>query len=249
MGHAVDAHAVQRVQVLRGERLVRRAVGQHAPLLQQHHAVAHLPGELQVVRGHQQCQPTLVREPAQQLRDLDLVVQVERGRRLVEDQQASRVVPVFLELGQRARDDDALLLAAAQRVEVAALEIGRAGGRERAAHRQQVGGGLEAERPEVRVPSHQREVEDGVVEDRMNLLRHHGQPPGEHPLGHARDRRVVQPNLAAGGRQGARQDAQQRRLARAVGAEHTRDATACHVERHAVQDGIPAEPAGDVSGS
>ena len=201
-----------------------------------------------IVRGHQECQPTLVREPTQQLRDLDLVMEVERGRRLVEDQEASRVAPVFLELGQRARDDDTLLFAAAQGVEVATLEVGRARGCEGAAHRQQVGGGLEPEGPEVRVPSHQREVEDGVVEDRVNLLRHHRQPSGEHPLVHAADRRVVEPNLTARRRQGAR-DPQQGRLARAVRTERTRDAAAGHVERHALQDGIPSEPTGDVSGS
>ena len=64
------------------------AVGQHASLLQQDHAIADLPGELQIVRGDEQRQSALVGETPQQLRDLDLVVQVEGCRRLVEDQQS-----------------------------------------------------------------------------------------------------------------------------------------------------------------
>ena len=103
MGHPVDAHAVQRVQVLGRQRVLGRAVGEHAAVLQQHDAIADLPRELQIVRGDEQRQAALVGEAAQQLRDLDLVVEVEGRRRLVEDQQTAFVAAVVVELRQRAR--------------------------------------------------------------------------------------------------------------------------------------------------
>ena len=62
-------------------------------------------------------------------------------------------------LRQRAGDDDALLLAAAQRRERARLERRRAGGRQRLARDRLIRRALELERAEVRVASHQHHVD------------------------------------------------------------------------------------------
>ena len=56
MRHAVHLHAIQGVQVLGRQRLLRGPVSEDTPLLEQHHAIADLPGELEIVRGHEQCQ-------------------------------------------------------------------------------------------------------------------------------------------------------------------------------------------------
>ena len=145
-------------------------------LLQQHHAIADLPGELQVVRGHEQRQAALVGEAAQQLRDFDLVVEIECGGRLVEDEQPA--------LGVSCSSSNwASALAITTRCFSPPLSVSKwrhsrsavpvAASARRTASRSAAR--LEAERAEMGVAAHQREIQHGVVEHRVDLLRHHGQ--------------------------------------------------------------------------
>ena len=73
------------------------------------HAVADVPDHAQIVRDEQIGQPKLRLQIQQQVQDLRLHRDVERRDRLVGDHQARTQ-------GQRARDADALALAAAERV-------------------------------------------------------------------------------------------------------------------------------------
>ena len=100
----------------------------------------------------------------------DLVADVERGGRFVEQQQ-------LCALRERAGDHDALFFAAAQRAECASFEWQCPGRRERAASDGQVLGTLERECTEMGKPSHQHDVEDREVERRMRLLGNEREAP------------------------------------------------------------------------
>ena len=109
---------------------------------------------------------------------VELVAEIERRRRLVEQQDVRL-------LGERAGNDDALLLAARERGETAALQGERAGGRERLARDGQVARALELERAEVGIAAHQGDLEHGVVEGEVGFLRHDGNRARERAAGPA----------------------------------------------------------------
>ena len=91
------------------------------------------------MRGHHHRQAAFAVERAQQRGDVELVAEVERRRRLVEQQDVG-----FLR--QRAGDDDALLLAAGQRRERPIGQVRGAGGVERLAGEREVARSFEFER-------------------------------------------------------------------------------------------------------
>ena len=113
-GTCIDAWASWRVygMVLLRQRPCRLAFLHHRAAAQDGDAVGHVGDHGKVVRDQQQPHAVLVDEVAQQFQDLLLQDDVERGGRLVGDQQ--------LRL-QRAgdRNDDALALAAGQLVRIA----------------------------------------------------------------------------------------------------------------------------------
>ena len=165
-------------------------------------------------------------EPAEQGGDVELVAEIERRRRLVEQQDVRL-------LGQRAGDDDALLLAAGERGETAALEGERcpvAASASRAIGH--VARALEFEGAEVGVAPHQGDLEHGVVEREVRFLRHDRDAT-------ARARRAASDATVAAverdgpgvGPQHAGEQAEQRRLARAVRAENAHDAARARRER------------------
>ena len=82
-----------------------------------HHAVGDVPDDVQVVRDEDVRQPEVVLEVLEQVEDLRLHGDVERGHRLVADDQL-RVH------GERARDADALALAAGELVREAVVVLG-----------------------------------------------------------------------------------------------------------------------------
>ena len=93
-----------------GEHVYGRAVGDDPSAVEEQHAVGVLRGEREVVHRGDQRQPGLLAKAVEQVERLLLVPDVERGGRLVE-QDDRRL------LRERAGDDDALLLAAGERPE------------------------------------------------------------------------------------------------------------------------------------
>ena len=168
-------------------------------------------------------------QAAQQRLHFDLVADVERCGRLVEQQQLRA-------LRQRAGNHDALPFAAAERAERASFERRGAGRVERAPGDGEILRPFERERAEVRKAAHQDDVEDGEVEGRVGFLRHDGDSPRDvaaRPLGH---RPAVERHRAGLRTQRAAEDLQQRGLAGAVGAENADQIAAVDGERHAIQD-------------
>ena len=117
----------------------RRSLRDDSALLEQHDAFAQRRRQVQIVRGHDHRRAAFAVEPPEQRRDFELIPQIERSGRLVQQQQIGC-------LCERAGNHDALLLAAAQRRERPAFEGGRAGRRERLACDRQIRGALELER-------------------------------------------------------------------------------------------------------
>ena len=109
-------------------------------------------GEVQVVGADDGGRPLVAVQPQQQGGRLELEGQVERRGRLVEQQHPCRVQAVVtrfrggLELRQRARHDDPLLLAPAQGPELALLHVRCPGRRQHASRDRHVGRSLELER-------------------------------------------------------------------------------------------------------
>ena len=134
------------------KRLFGRALRDHAALLEQHDALAQRRRQVQIVRRHDHRRAAFGVQPPEERRDLELIAEIERRGRLVEQQHVGR-------LRQRARNHDALLLAAAQRGERPRLERRRAGRRQRLARDRLVRRALELERAEVRIPAHQHHVD------------------------------------------------------------------------------------------
>jgi hypothetical protein len=143
-------------------------------------------------------------------------------------------------LGQRARDDHALLLAARELVYAPvgqAFHLGAAHG---------LPGNLTVllalARPQRQVgrAAHEHNLADGEGVGQVDHLRHHRHAP--RALGGCQPQQVhpVQPGLAAAGRQHAAEHADERRLARAVGANQGHHLAVRHVEAHAAQHGALA---------
>ena len=172
--------------------------------------------------------PRSLVQPREQRRDLELVAEVQRGGRLVEQHHVGG-------LRQRARDDDALLLAAAQRGERAALEGKRARRRQRLARDGDVRGPSSANGPEVRIAAHQRDFEHRVVEGETGFLRHDRDPPRDLGARHAgevdaveRTRPLAGPSMPASSRSSVV-------LPEPFGPRIPDQAAGPHVDRHAAQ--------------
>src|SRR5205823_14925339 len=105
-----DRRAVVRGQRRLGEHLHRRTRRLDAPGVEQQEPVRILPGEAEVVHRRQHRQPAVAAKLVDELEHLLLAAQVERARRLVEEQQRRL-------LRERAREHDALELAPAERTE------------------------------------------------------------------------------------------------------------------------------------
>ena len=157
------------------------------------------------MRGDDDRQAALPVEPAEQVRNLELVADIERRRRLVEQQDVGL-------LRERAGDDHALLFAARERGERAPLEPGLPRDLD-------IARTLELERAEMRVAAHQRDLEHGVVEREVRFLGHDRDAPRAGARVHRRDRHAVDGHRARVRLQHSGQEAQERGLARPVGAE------------------------------
>ena len=121
----------------------RRALGRDAAVRDQQHAPGPLRGAREVV-DHRQHGDAAAAHPVERAEELELVADVEVGRRLVE-QQHPRL------LGEAARERRELALAGRQRAEAPLGERRDAGLLERASHRRVVRRVERLERPAVRV--------------------------------------------------------------------------------------------------
>ena len=219
----VRLDAVELLDGVGRQHLARRALREHAAGAHQHERVAQRRREVQVVRRQHHRDAALAIEPRQQRRHLELIAEIERGRRLVEQQHVRR-------LRQRARDDDALLLTAAERHVRAVRQMRRAGGGQRAPRDRDVRGALRAgtRRGADAVPS---------APSRARCSRRRDASPAGRPPCAARARvaesgrsarpsSAIAPSVRA---QDARHQLQQRGLAAAVRAEQARQRAALHV--------------------
>ena len=160
----VGLDIVERADGARGEHVVGGAVPERPAAAQQHEPPAERGREIQVVRRQHHRDALLPIEAREQRRHLELVPDVERRGRLVQQEQIGT-------LRERARDDDALFFAAAERAERARFERQGAGGFERPPRDRKVLRPLERERAQMREAAHQHDVEDAEVERRVCFLR------------------------------------------------------------------------------
>ena len=203
---------------------LRRAHGDLAAGGQEQQPVAHLGGEVQVVGDEQDRDAALAVQSAQQGGRLRLVPEIEVGRRLVEDEEPRL-------LGERPRHRRALALAAAQAVEPLRGELEHAGRLHRGAGALPVGRALEVALGRVRIAPHQDQLLDRERELGRHALRDHGDPARELGRAPVRQRPPLEEDPAGVGRKHPGEQADQRRLAGAVRAEHADDLAGPDLER------------------
>ncbi len=182
---------------------------------------------------------TLPRQPAGLGEQQLLVPDVERGGRLVEEEQRGG-------LAEHPRERRARLLPARERRVGAVGEVEHL----RAAHR--VGDDpvvvLLGVGPLPRRPAHPDDVDDPEAEGERLLLEEYGAVPGQPSYRPLRQRLAVQGDRAAVGPGVAGEHREQRRLARAVGPDEYRQLARCETKGDLAQDRRAAEGEADVVG-
>src|SRR5206468_2299674 len=202
---------------------------------QQQQAVAQLGGQVQVVRDEQDRHAALAVQAPQQRRRLRLVAQVEMRGGLVEHEEPRL-------LGQRPREQGALALAARELLERQRSQRERLRRRHGGARGGDVGGVLEEAARRVRVTAHQHELLDRERKGPRRLLRHHRHLARQRPGREIAHGPSGEPDLAALRAQHAREQPQQRRLARAVGTDDAEDLAALDGERQPRKRERPLAP-------
>ena len=193
------------------------------------HAMAHVAHDRQVVRDEQEREPELTLEIGEEVQDLGLDRDVERGDGLVAHQEARAE-------GQRPCDPDPLPLAAAERMRVARHVIaGQAHRVEQLAHPR---GGRAARGTEVA-----KRLADDVadrearIQRRVPVLEHHlHRPPegAEPPLGDGGDVLALEHDAPPRHRKEAQDQPPHRRLAAAALADEAERLPLVDVERDVV---------------
>ena len=224
----IGLHAVQRQHRLAVQHILGQSVTDDSSVAEQHEFLTQRGRKVQVVRRHHQRDALFATELHEQRLHLELVADIERRRRLVEQQQISA-------LRERARDDDSLSFTAAERGEQAIFEGAGAGCLERASGDRQVRRPFERERAEMGEATHQHDVQHREVERRMGVLRNHGEPLREPPPIQAFDRLVVEEDAAAMRFQNSRDDSQQRCFAGSIRPDQADRRSAFDVQRDAVE--------------
>ena len=167
-------------------------------------------GQVQVVQHDDDGAAALGVQPADQVEDVDLVGEVEVGRRLVEQQQVGA-------LRERHRDPGALPLAAGERVDRPVGEVGHVRPGQRLGDDRLVVPRPLPQPALVRVPAAGDQVGDGEPLRGDRRLRQQAEHLGDLAGRRPGDRLPVEQHLAARRPQQPAQGAQQRRLAAAVG--------------------------------
>jgi hypothetical protein len=83
----IRVDVIEALDVVDGQRFAGRALRDHAAFLEQHHAFAQRGRQVQVVRRDDHRDAVARIQPPQQCRDFTLIAEIERGGRLVEQQQ------------------------------------------------------------------------------------------------------------------------------------------------------------------
>ena len=164
------------------QHLGRRAGRDRAARREQEHAVGVLPREREVVHRRDDGQAGCRLLRRDELEHVLLVADVERARRLVEQQQPGA-------LGERTREHGALQLAARERGQRAPGQRDEIEPLEHLGDGRVVGRPLAAERPGVRRAAEQHVVGDGRERRHDRRLRHERDATRELAAIHARDRR------------------------------------------------------------
>ena len=193
--------------------------------MEEREPVAGCPGQGQVVQD-QEGTSALARPPPEGVHQQDLVGEVERGGRLVEDQQGGF-------LGEGAGEKHPLPFATGELRDGPVPEIQRIDLPQRRARAIQVARPFERPEPQVRGPPHQRHLVGGEGEIVGRVLREEGDPAGALATREARERLALERNRALLGRQEAAAEPRQRALPGRVGADDADHLAAREAERDA----------------
>ena len=234
MARDIGIHVVQQPDVVSREHLVGWSRCQHTALFQQHHGPAQARREVEVMRGYRDRNWHARLELAQQPSKLELIREIQRDGRLVEQQDA--VTLGGRDLSKRRRDDHALLFPPAQRVERSIFERQRSGRRQRLARDREVGRALDLEGSEMRIPAHHHDFENRVVEREVGFLWYHGHAPCQCAARDGRQVGCLEQDLTAHRPQRARQRSKQRCFARSVRAENPEKSSCGKCDGHLPQD-------------
>ncbi len=180
---AVDQHraAIDLLDDLRAEHLVRSSHGPRSACLHEQEPIASLRRQVEVVGHHHHREPSLRGQPAQQGQHLQLMVQVQKRRRLIQQQH-----PGFLDQG--ARDHGPLPFAARHLVQAPTrqmrdLQLGHhAIGQLQFLPRLPVDRAKSPGRRVVRKAPHQDQLGDRVGKELQRILRHQRHGARDHRL-------------------------------------------------------------------
>ena len=177
----IDVDAVQLADQRRLEHRRGRAGRQDAPLMQQHELVAEARRKIQIVRRDDDRQVALAVQPCENRANFELVGEIERGRRLVEQSRMSGLCASAPAMTTRCfSPPDSVLNRRDCEMTVPVARSARARWRDRRA--------FDLERAEVRIAAHRRHFEHRVLEGELRLLRNHRHAPRHR---RARDRAEI----------------------------------------------------------
>ena len=231
--------AEHRPQAGAGKHVGRRAVGDQAAVGEREDAVGKAGRQLEVVDGGDH-RPPVVRQAAHAAEQVELVADVEVGRGLVEEQEGGV-------LRERLGEEHPLLLAARERRHGPVGKAGEVEGVERRVDARAVGIAERVHPAEVRRASQADDLGDGKVDGERGLL------ADERDLAGAVARRPRVHGAAAeakrsGGGEEPDERAEERRLARAVGADEGDALALPDLERHVAEHRAASERDAHVHG-
>jgi ribosomal protein S18 acetylase RimI-like enzyme len=148
----------------------RLAVGRNLAVAEQDEPVGELPGKGQVVDRGEHGKGALTAHLVDQFKGVDPAAQIERARRLVENEDRGL-------LGQGAGQDQPLRLASGHRRETATSHVGQRHPVEEVQADPPVSLGLHGEVAKVRRPAEEDVVKAGHLGRQLRMLRHVGDEP------------------------------------------------------------------------
>ena len=196
---------------------VGRALGQYLATVECYQPIAVTRCQIDVVQHDDDAQPQGVAQVRDQLHHLDLMGDVQRRQRLVQQQIATA-------LGQQHREPYTLTFATGEGIDLLVGEGFGVGQRDGALDGFFILGAGTAEQAVPRITAEGDQFAAGQRFGRRQVLGQVGHRPREFPAAELREWAIVQRQLATGRRVLARQQLEQCRLAGAIAADQ-RDAT------------------------